>query len=388
MKPAKHTQPSCAGQDAREHDEERAYSVADEPERVSQHRLTARVHQSIVAALLLLALAPSGAQAFSKAIWGPVYQNGVSQFPLYQKLGVKIVEMDLNWSTVAPTRPHNSANPNDPAYLWPAEVQQALAQAKTFGMQVLLQIIGAPRWSNGGHAWNWAPRPGAFATFAGAAARHYRTVHLWMIWGEPNRRPNFQPESPAQPGRLLNHAQQVAPHNYAGILDAAYGALKRVNRHNLVIGGATYTTGDIDTEQWIQNLRLPNGHPPRMDVYAHNPFTWRVPAFSNTPSPDGEVMFPDLKRLGGWIDRYLHRGLPIFMSEFTIPTAVDQEFDFYVDPPTQATWITDALRAARRWKRIYALGWIHVYDNPPASSGGLMTADGSPKPGFYAFEHG
>jgi hypothetical protein len=45
-------------------------------------------------------------------------------------------------------------------------------------------------------------------------------------------------------------------------MDAAYGALKQVSRRNLVIGGSTYTTGDIDTQQWIQNLRLPDGRPP------------------------------------------------------------------------------------------------------------------------------
>jgi hypothetical protein len=341
-----------------------------------------------VLALLLLALVPAGGQAFSKAIWGDVYRNGVNQFPIYRQLGVSIFEMDVDWATIAPRRPQNPANPNDPAYHWPAQIQQAITQANQFHMRVLLQIIGAPPWSNGGHAWNWAPQPSAFATFAGAVAHHYPGVHLWMIWGEPNRRPNFEPETAAKPGRQLDRAQQVAPHNYAQILDAAYGVLKRTSRRNLVIGGSTYTTGDIDTQQWIENLRLPDGRPPRMDMYAHNPFSWRVPTFSSTPSPDGEVMFADLKRLGAWIDRYLHRGLPIFLSEWTIPTAVDQEFDFYVDPSVQAQWITDALRQARSWKRIYGLGWIHVYDTPPASNGGLITAHGTPKPGFSAFEHG
>jgi hypothetical protein len=338
--------------------------------------------------LLLIAFTPGSAQAFSKAIWGNVYVNGVSQFPIYHQLGVSIYQADLDWAQIAPKRPKDPANANDPAYEWPGEIQQAITQARRFHIRVLIQIIGAPPWSNGGHGWNWAPRPSAFATFAATAARHYRGVQLWMIWGEPNRQPNFQPETAAEPGEQLDRAQQVAPHNYARILDAAYGALKRVSHRNLVIGGSTYTTGAIDTQQWIQNLRLPDGQPPRMDIYAHNPFTWRVPIFSNTPSPDGEVMFPDLKRLGGWIDRYLHPGMPIFLSEFTIPTAVDQEFDFYVDPPVQASWITDVLRQARSWSRIYGLGWIHVYDDPPDSYGGLMTAAGTPKPGFAAFEHG
>jgi hypothetical protein len=201
----------------------------------------------VLISFLLLAIIPSAAQGFSKAIWGDVSHDGVNQFPLYHQLGVSIFEMDLNWATTAPKRPTNPANANDPAYQWPPEIQQALTQASRFHMRVLLQITGAPAWSNGGHPWNWAPRPSAFATFAATAARHYRGVRLWMIWGEPTRQPNFQPETPAGPGRRLDRAQQVAPHNYARILDAAYGALKQVSRRNLVIGGSTYTTGDIDT---------------------------------------------------------------------------------------------------------------------------------------------
>jgi hypothetical protein len=100
------------------------------------------------------------------------------------------------------------------------------------------------------------------------------------------------------------------------------------------------------------------------------------------------VQFSDLPELAGWIDRYLRRGMPIFLSEFTVPTGPDGEFDFFVDPPVAAKWVTDALRLSRRWKRIYALGWIHVYDDPPTSSGGLLTVNGVKKPTFFAFEHG
>jgi hypothetical protein len=341
-----------------------------------------------LATLLLVAL-PTGAQAFSKAILGQVYRNGVNQFPIYHQLGVKIYQTDLNWNTIAPTRPHNATDPNDPAYVWPSDVQQAVIQAKRYHMQVLLQIIGAPSWSNGSHASNWAPFvPAAYGAFAAAAARRYPTVHLWMIWGEPNRRVNFMPEATVAPGKALTPAQQTAPHKYAAMLDAAYGALKGVSGSNKVIGGSTYTGGDIHTLQWIQNLRLPNGRAPRMDIYSHNPFTLKDPSFSGPPSPYGEVQFSDLHRLAGWIDRYLHRGLPIFISEWTIPTKKDLQFNFYVDPPVAAKWIRDALRISRQWSRIYGLGWVNVYDNPPLSYGGLMNIHGVRKPSFWAFAQG
>jgi hypothetical protein len=337
----------------------------------------------------LLAISPGVASAFTKAIWGGAYRNGVNQFPIYKQLGVSILEQSLNWADVAPTRPTHATNPRDPAYQWPVGIRQAIDLGRRYHIRVLLQIIGAPPWANGGRPWNWVPnRTSDFAAFATAAARKYPDVKLWMIWGEPDRAPNFQPLYPASAfANTLSRRQQIAPHNYATLLDAAYGALKHVSRTNIVIGGSTYTTGDIRTREWIQNLKLPNGRPPRMDMYAHNPFSTEDPNFSDPPSPYGVVQFSDLPRLGSWIDKYLHRGLPIFLSEWTVPTQPDTEFNFYVDMPVAVRWVRDALRLSRRWKRIYALGWIHLYDEPPTSYAGLMTVDGKRKPLYGAFAH-
>lgn len=266
---------------------------------------------------------------------------------------------------------------------------QAVNNAHRYHMRVMLQLIFAPRWANGGRPANWATvNPRTLADFATAAARRYPSVHLWMVWGEPTRSGNFEPISSAIPGYQLSRAQKRAPHLYSRLLDASYGALKRTDRRNFVIGGATYTTGQIDAQQWIENLRLPDGRPPRMDMYAHNPFSTQAPNFSAPPSAFGDVQFSDLPMLARWVDRYLRPGLPLFLSEWTIPTAPDDEFNFYVDAPVAAQWITDALRLSRRWKRVYALGWIHVYDDPPLTSGGLLYANGTRKPGFAAFAHG
>lgn len=342
------------------------------------------LRRGVVAALLVCAASASPAAAAVKGMWGPV-----SQFATYHRLGASIYEADLPWASVAPVRPRRPQDPRDQAYRWPPELDVAVAQARRYHMRVLLQVIGAPGWANGGHAWDWAPkRPRDFADFTRAAARRYPSVHLWMIWGEPTRAGNFEPIVKAAPGVALNRAQRSAPHIYARLLDVAYGELKAVSRHNLVIGGDTYTVGLIDTEQWIANLKLPDGRPPRMDLYAHNPFGFREPSFSNPPSPFGDVDFSDLPRLTPLLDRYLRPGLRLFLSEFTIPTAPDNEFNAYVSEQTQALWISDALRLSRAWKRIYALGWIHLSDDPPATTGGLLRSDGSPKPGFLAFARG
>ena len=153
-----------------------------------------------VALLLLLPATSSLARASAtKAMWGPYIHEGVSLFPTYRDLGVKIYEDRLYWSSIAPRRPHSPTNPNDPAYLWPAEVTTAVAEAKRYHIQVALQIIGAPTWANGGRPWNWVPtKPQDYANFAIAAARRYPSVHLWMIWGEPSRAHDFEPLDPGQ----------------------------------------------------------------------------------------------------------------------------------------------------------------------------------------------
>jgi hypothetical protein len=348
---------------------------------------------------LAVALAPvSSADAhFSgrKAIWGPVRVGDVSQFPIYRDLGVGIYQIQLNWANVAPSRPRRPRDPSDPTYQWPAELADAISQARQYNMRVLFMIIGAPEWANGGHPWNYAPRrPSDYADFAAAAARRYPSVHLWMVWGEPSRVHNFAPITPSSPGATrLTTRQAAAPRLYARILDAAYGVLKGRSRRNVIIGGNTYTTGEIRTRQWIQYLRLPGGRPPRLDLYGQNPFSFRKPNLANPPQPLGLVDFSDLARLSTIVDRNLARSrgqhIPLFLSEWTIPTAVDNEFNFHTDLGTQAAWIRAAFGIVHRWPRIYALGWVHLYDDPPGgSAGGLLDAQGQKKPGYYAFQAG
>jgi hypothetical protein len=374
-------------------------------ERREEGRLIARMlgaRSSAVAALALTCtltfvaptLGPSDARASElKGMWGPATRDGLSLFPAYRALGVKLYEDVLRWNEIARRRPKDPQNPRARAYRWPREVTRAVAEAKRYGMAVALEIIGSPRWANGYKAPKWAPHQlQDFANFAIAASRRYPSVHLWMIWGEPSRSHNFRPLTPATPYVPLTPHQKIAPHLYSRLLDAAYGALKSVTPANLVIGGMTDTAASISPQQWIENMRLPDGSPPRLDMYGHNPFTLRSPNFSNPPSPQQQLDFSDLGRLHALVNSNLGRPdnpePPIFLSEWTIPTATDREFNFHVEPRLQALWITRALRIARRTPWIYALGWIHLYDTPPVSSGGLIRVDGSKKPGYFAWQRG
>lgn len=347
--------------------------------------------------LMLPGPADARARALEKGFWGPIAVEGKSQFPIYRQLGVTIYQTSLSWASAAPSRPARPRDPDDPAYRWPPHVSEAIAQARRHGMKVLIMLAGSPSWANGGRSAEYAPRKATdFADFTRAAAKRYRGVRHWMIWGEPSRSHNFKPLVQQPLGTRITPAQKRAPRRYARLLDKAYGQLKAERRSNLVIGGNTYVTGEVRPPDWIRSMRLPNGRPPRMDLYGHNPFSFRNPDLRNPPSEQDLVDFSDLGRFDKQIQRYLgrprHKRIRLFLSEFTIPTARDSEFNFHVSRRTQAKWITNAFKVARKVDAV-ALGWIHLYDEPPVPghtsvNGGLVTHDGRRKPGFYAFMRG
>ena len=383
-------------------------------------RRVATVLAALVASgVLLLAPPASASPKLLKGFWGPTHQlSGQSAFPIYRDLGVNVFQMQLHWNEIAPIKPLNPRSSSDPAYLWPEDVSYGIAQAKAYHMQVALMIIYAPGWANGGKSGEWAPKnPQDFGNFAYAASKKYPGVRLWMIWGEPSRTPNFQPETPqpesrANAGKPLNKAEARAPRIYASMLDAAYGQLKSASTKNLVIGGNTFSWGaqGIRPVPWVENMRFgPKDKKPRLDYYGHNPFTTRRPDIQHSKGPfcfdqhhkrsrkAGCADFSDLGWFGPVVDKNLgtkkHKHLPLFLSEFTIPTSNrDSEFPYYVSPSTQGSWISSGFKVARAvGAKLY--GWVHLYDDVDDHyskfiSGGLLRSDGQKKPGYFAFRRG
>jgi hypothetical protein len=341
----------------------------------------------------------SAAPSTQKLIWGP---PDAQAFDTYADLGAGLYEFTINWARIAPTKPANPTNPNDPAYQWTPAVDEAIQNAQARGMQVVLLVMGAPGWANGGQSWRWAPKnPQDFADFVSAAAKRWPQVRHWQVWGEPTRRANFMPLAAHVEGLDLKPAQRRGPELYAQILDASYAALKTVSPTNLVIGGNSFSGGDIRPLAFIKALKLPNGLPPRMDMYGQNPFGYRRPDLSAglINATSGVADFCDLDVVAQYVDRYLTKGgrnhkLPLFLSEYFVPTDhANFEFNYWVSRKTAKSWLTDAFKIVRSWKRIYTLGWFEIYDEAPNGKGtevnrGLLTWDHHPKPAYYAFKNG
>jgi hypothetical protein len=311
--------------------------------------------------------------------------NGSSAFPVYKQLGVQVFQTQLSWADTAPRRPANPTDPNDPAYVWPTGLDQAVTQAGGEGISVALMVKGTPGWANGNRSNAWAPsNPADYANFLTAASRHFPTVHYWMIWGETTRVGNFYPMPVNSP---------VGPRRYAVLLDAAYAALKAVTPANVVIGGMTFTVGQVAPEDFVRWLKLPNGQPPRMDDWGHNPYSTRFPNLAEKPYAVGVRDINDIDTFHSEIAT-AYRGHPVpnlWLSEFGISSDhANKAFDYYVSRPVQAKWVTAAYKLADSVSYVTGLGWYELLDEPSALAGnlteGLMTGNGTPKPAYYAYQ--
>jgi hypothetical protein len=375
-------------------------------------RLSVLCGLSAALLLVILASAPA-AGAAEKSIWGPTTfpvgnancptgPSACSAFPVYKQLGATNFQFQIPWDTVAPTRPANPRDPNDPAYKWPGFADYAVQQAAQHGISLAALVQGTPSWANGGRARAWAPtNPQDFADFMFALSKRYPSIQRWMIWGEPSYGVNFQPMPPNS---------RVGPKTYAKLLDLAYAALKQANRANVVIGGMTLNGGGpVSTPNFIKWLRVGKGkkaRPPRMDLWGHNPFDGRFPNIKKKPIGkfrglnDVDTLYREIQsaygvRLKG--KRKKARAskkvkVPrLWLSEWTLLSAPSPSLfgGFHVSPARQAAYITAAYRMLRKLKYVKALGWYRLEDEPTngqvGAAWGLLTADGARKPSFDAY---
>lgn len=326
---------------------------------------------------------PSPAEASLKMMWGPSdLPDGSSAFPVYKQLGVDVLQHQLSWRSVATARPVHPRDPADPAYKWPTALDEAVVEANQNGIRTALLVKQTPDWANGGRGPEWVPTDvGDYADFLVAASRRYPSVRHWMIWGEPTRGDAFEPMPPNSP---------VGPRAYARLLDRAYGVLKRERPSNIVIGGNTWTVGVVLPPKFIRWMRLPNGKPPRLDWYGHNPFSVRSPKLSRTPyqgvrdMSDVDTLYREVRRA------YRGRKAPrLFLSEFTVSARrANRAFPFFVSEREQARWLSAAYRIADRHRYIAGLGWYTLLDEVDPQQGltsGLLDATGKPKPAFEAY---
>jgi hypothetical protein len=295
--------------------------------------------------------------------------------------GVRVTRVDVLWSEVAPRRPRNGADPDDPAYRFGRydRIVDGLARR---GITTMLNVYWSPRWANGGHGVQWAPDPNDLAAFLAALAQRYdgrrhARVGMFEPWNEPNLAAFLRPQWVGPPGAEV----PASPTIYAGLLRAAYTAVKRV-RPDAVVVGVTGGPSNADSPPYggvgiLTFLRALAVLRPPMDAYGQHLYPATGPADSvAVPS------FRTLPELMAAADR-IQPGLPVLITEFGWTTSASPYRTTHVSEAQQAEYLPQAVAALAGDPRVRLAMWFNLQDNPgwPA---GLLREDGSEKPSWTA----
>lgn len=284
-----------------------------------------------------------------------------SRLDQVDRLGVELVRFNLHWDQI-------EAKQGSPDW---AAIDAVLEGLKTRKIDVVVGLVGSPRWANGGKPPNYVPGASAFAAFASQAAKRYPWVRKWLVWNEPNQARWLKPTSPEVYVRSL--------------LNPAYKAIHRANPRAKVAGGVTAPragSNGVSPLRWIAGMRAAHA---QLDAYAHHPYPGRP---SDTPYAGGcrhseceTITMATLERLLSTVQRSFG-AKRIWLTEYGYQTGPGG-----VSKQRQADLIGQAARRTYQAPRVDMLIHYLVVDEPLTFrfQSGLFTVAGRVKPSYAAF---
>ena len=363
-------------------------------------------------------------------------------------LGADRVRLTAGWSAMAPGA-RDARKPGPPfdardSRTYPPDgfsrLDTAVRSARAAGLEVQIDVaFWAPRWAVAAPSaeperQRIAPDPAELAHFAEAVARRYDggfedpqrpghtlpAVHLYTTWNEPNNPDFLQPQWTRDPSGVWRPA---SPHVYRAMHNAAYDAIKDVDRRDLVLVGGTAATGSDDggrggirplrflrelacVDERLAPLAVPECRgfqPIRADGYAHHPYSLRQPPAESDPNPD-DVRLADGARLTDLLHELAARGrlaqdLDVYDTEYGYESRPPDPYAHFT-PEEQARFLGTASFLAWAQPRTHLFSQFLLRDLEPGGSGGrpgtrqywselqsgLLFADGRPKPAAAAFK--
>lgn len=304
--------------------------------------------------------------------------------------GASVIHTTASWAGLAPTRPANAANGDDPAYKL-NDLDELVFQSGIHGMRVMIDINGTPKWANGGKSPNVLPKNlGDLTAFAKMLATRYNghqghgSVSLWSVWNEPNLQLFLTPQ---YVGKTI-----VGPANYGKLFKAAYAGIKSGNPLAKVGIGETSARGRDKPLAGISASVAPGTFAKylakvpglKFDAWAHHPY----PTSPNLP-PTQKVRYPNvtlstLPQFEADLKKFFHRSVPVWITEYGHETKPPDPHG--VSYATQAKYAAQALNIAKNDPNVQMFIWFVFHDNAgnPWQSG-LYGANNIQKPAYDAF---
>ncbi|HKU58831.1 MAG TPA: cellulase family glycosylhydrolase [Gaiellaceae bacterium] len=355
--------------------------------------------RALLALFCMLLVAPTAAQAATRMPigfyddasfrWSP---DRLTNLATAAAAGATIIHTNANWATIAPTRPANPLNGDDPAYRL-ADLDQLVAAAPQYGIRVMVTIVGTPRWANGGQTSNHMPRRLSDLTaFSRMLATRYNglnghgTVSIWSVWNEPNLQLFLTPQFV---GKKI-----VSPANYVKLYKAAYAGIHAGNPSSAIGIGETSPEGrdkPIATKGQGQSVApatfarmVARTKGLKFSAWAHHPYPPIVAGKALGAVRYPNVNLSQMHRFEKDLDKWFHRSVAIWITEYGHQARPAQPKG--VSAATQATYARQALTYAKKDPNIQMFVWFTLRDsasNPWKS--GLEVSSGAHRPSFNAF---
>ena len=312
--------------------------------------------------------------------------------------GAKLTRVNVDWSVVAPVRPADPSNPDDPAYRW-GTLDGPIQALQDRGIAVITVMFGTPKWATPSGKWNATPRPVDFGTFAGALALRYSGT--WPKPGggflpriksiSPGNEPNLNFWITPQCKRVRGRWVPASPAAYAAMLKAASKRIRASAPGILVVAGETLAgdgngctgpTSTVGTTEFTRLLHKALGSTRRVPFDA-----WAVHLHPVGP-PDRSPFFPSwptLPRITKQVNKMHPKGrMPILVTETSYATAYSAYHRYFVTEEQQAKWLDLTYSLATRQPQVEAVVWFNLQDNFDWPAG-VYRDDWSAKPSLDRF---
>ena len=319
--------------------------------------------------------------------WSPTRDDNLRDAAV---TGASVIYTTASWPGIASTKPSSAANGGDSAYRL-GDLDELIFQSSLYGLRVMVDVTGTPKWANGGKAPNVMPkRLSDLTAFTRMLATRYNgrsghgVVSLWTVWNEPNLQLFLTPQFA---GKKI-----VGPANYAKLYRAAYAGIKAGNAGAKVAIGGTSARGrdkplagnsaSIAPGTFARLLAQQKGL--KFDAWAHHPY----PTSPNLP-PLQKVRYPNvtlstLPTFEADLKKFFHRSVPVWITEYGHETKPAEPHG--VSLATQAAYAKQALTIAKNDPNVQMFIWFVFRDsagNPWQS--GLFSAGGASKPAYSTF---
>ena len=237
-----------------------------------------------------------------------------------------IIHALADWRQIAPDKPKNPLNGDDPAYNL-TDLDALVRTAPRYNLQVFITISGTPEWANGGKTPNHPPTNlNDLTQFAHMLAARYNgrtlgfgAVTRWAVWNEPNLELFLTPQ-------FRRPARSSARATYAKLYMAAYKGIKAGNPnasspsaetsnrgHNQPTGGQRLgRAGHVraPASRWpTRSCRSPPGRPIRIRRLPPRPERRASRIRTSTMT----TARPSSART---CEKWFHRRVPIWITEY------------------------------------------------------------------------